>query len=116
MTLAPNRAYAALDWLATTLSANETADLTDRSAWTLARPAASPAATHAAQLMQLFGTEIRAEYELMVKLAGPQAGTMVEAGAAVYGGLGGLYAMEGVPVRERHAGGRGLVRTRLLLD
>ena len=112
LTLGPSRSYAALDWLSATMSAVETRDLTDPGAWTLSAPAATPAALHALQLQQLLGIDHRADEGVLEKLLGGSAAAeMAAAGLQAAGGVGGLYAMEGVPVREQHAGGSGLVRS-----
>jgi hypothetical protein len=98
VTMTPNRAYGALDWLSATLSADETADLTEKRAWSLSNGVATPAATHGGVLYDTLRTAFRTDAKMTSKLAGAVA-VHLPPTAALHSGVGGLYGMEGVPVR-----------------
>ena len=98
VTMTPNRVYPALDWLSAVLTADETADLTLAESWTLSQGATAPAAMFAGALMDTFGTRFRSDDKIMKNIRG-DVDVHMPPDAVIYAGVGGLYAMEGVPLR-----------------
>lgn len=98
--------YGGVDWVAMAMSADESANLTDPSAWSFSTPLGNPASVYANEMRVLFDVAFRPDSSVRESIVGARLGNIRDNEEAFEAGFGSLYWMEGVITRlqDRHGG------------
>ncbi|KAI3424245.1 hypothetical protein D9Q98_009601 [Chlorella vulgaris] len=102
--------YGGVDWVASAMSADETADLRDPSAWVLSDGVGNPASMYSNEMRALFDAAFRGDSSVRQSIVGFDVPGL-DTSSAWEAGFGSLYWMEGVVTRvhDKHGGNNKLL-------
>ncbi|EFN53516.1 expressed protein [Chlorella variabilis] len=102
--------YGGVDWVATAMNADETADLRDPEAWHLSEGVGNPASMYSHEMRALFDAAFRGDSSVRKSIIGFDVPGL-DTSSAWEAGFGSLYWMEGVVTRlqDKHGGNNKLL-------